>query len=110
MKVPLKGLRRAYGMSYLVDMLLKGNVSKRKTFALQIATQGILTKYSRTDELEADAVGLELVKKAGFSPAGLISSLRKIEQLESKSPGFTFFRSHPPTPERIRRLETAIRA
>lgn len=107
---PTKSLTRAYGMSYLADMLLKGNASKRRALALQIATQGILTKYSRTDELEADAVGLELVKKAGFAPAGLISFLRKIGQLESKSPGLTFLRSHPPTPERIRRLEAAIRA
>lgn len=107
---PTQSLTRAYGLHYLADMLIKGNASKRKAFAFQIAKQGILTKYSRADELEADAVGLTLVKKAAFAPEGLISFLRKIERLEAQSPGLAFLRSHPPTPERIRRLEEALRA
>ena len=105
---PTRSMTRAYGVDYLAGLVLKTNKSQLKSIALQVAKQGILIKYGREEELEADAVSADLLRKAGLPTEGLISFLTKIQQLESKKPGLVFFSSHPPTAERVRRLQTLL--
>jgi predicted Zn-dependent protease len=67
-----------------------------------------LASFSRTQELEADAIGVALIAKAGFDPYGASrflqtmdrnAALRSPSQAASGSPDF--LASHPSTPERI---------
>jgi predicted Zn-dependent protease len=102
---PTKNLSRAYGMQYLVSLLLGGSQSQLRALALAAAGKGLLLKYTRSDEREADEVGFQLVKRAGFKTNGLLRFLIKLQNL---SRGFAlpaFLSSHPPTPERIARLQ-----
>ncbi len=102
---PTKSLTRAYGLSYLSGLVLQGNQNQVKDIAVQIAQGSILSKYSRSDEYEADEIGYMLLQKADRPSDGLTNFLRKLQALEggSSSPGF--LSTHPPTPDRIKKLE-----
>ncbi len=68
-----------------------------------------LASFSRSQELEADAIGVKLLAKAGFDPYGASRFLQSMErnaamrsQTQAASGGPDFLASHPSTPERIR--------
>ena len=103
---PDKGLSRAYGVDYLSKLIFGGTEGQIKTLTLELAKGGILSKYSRQDEYEADEVGYFLIKKAGYSTSGLLRFLKKIMNLEKGGSTLPFLSSHPPTPDRIARLES----
>lgn len=102
---PAKGLSRQYGVDYLSRLLFKQNQNQVKELALKIAKQGILTKYSRSDENQADEVAFLLLKKTGYSQDGLLLFFKKLARLKT---GYSIplLSTHPPTPERIARIET----
>jgi len=103
---PAKGLTRAYGVEYISQLLFKDPTNKFKQMALQYAKGGLLARYGREDEYEADTVGFQLSKQAGYNTSGLVSFLKKIRALEKQgSSPLAFLSTHPPTPERIARLE-----
>ena len=104
---PAKAVTRAYGVDYVTKLIFKDPQGKFKTVALDLAKGGILSKYGRQDEYEADQIGYILVKKTGYETSGLLRFLRKIMALEQKQgTSLPFLRSHPPTPDRIARLES----
>lgn len=106
---PAKGISRQYGVEYLSQLLFKENQSKLKQFSLQLAKQSILTRYGREDELAADQVGYELLGRAGFKTDGLIRFFKKLQQVSQGGNVPAFLSTHPPTPERIARLEALDR-
>jgi len=102
---PAKGLSRSYGLETLSGMLLKKNKGQLQQAALKIAQGGILSSYGRGDETEADDIAFDLLKKAGYSPDGLILFFKKLQQISQSGKTPAFLSSHPPTPDRIKRLE-----
>jgi len=106
---PTKNLSRAYGIQYLTSILLGKNHGKLQTVVLGIAQHGVLTKYGRDDEREADDIGFYLLKDAGYPTDGLLRFLRKLQKLQGGSSPLAFLSTHPPTPERIARLESMER-
>lgn len=102
---PTKNLTRAYGAEYLIKFLTARGSGPLKTMTLQLLKTGILTRYSRQDELEADTIGYWLSRRAGFSAEGLESFLTKISKMESRSTLTTLTSTHPPSSERIARLQ-----
>ncbi len=66
-------------------------------------------KFSRNYEAEADYLGVEYVYKAGYDPTGLISILERLRQGDQKQSSVSkVFSSHPPTSDRIRRIQAEI--
>jgi len=63
--------------------------------------------YSRSNEREADALGLRLMDKAGYNPWRAIDALRKLGGGNLSGPA-KYLSSHPSTPERVQRLEEQI--
>ncbi len=106
---PVKGISRAYGAQYLSSLLFPGNQSQLKAFALKLTQGGLLTRYGREDELQADEIGYYLLKPAGFQTDGLLRFFGKLQNLESRGFSIPFLSSHPPTPERIARLQALER-
>lgn len=102
---PAKALTRAYGVNYLSSLILNKNSTGIKTIALKIAQTGILTKYGRDDEREADEIGYFLLKKSGYSSDGLINFLQKIQRMQQDPKLFQLLSTHPPTAERIQNLK-----
>lgn len=63
---------------------------------------------SREDELEADRLGLENIRKAGYAPSGMVSFMKKLQQQSGGSNVPTFLSTHPATGDRITLLEQSI--
>lgn len=76
--------------------------------AANIGTQLITLKFSRTDETEADLVGLELAARAGYNPDASVSLWKKMTAASGGSGGPGFLSTHPSGPERIRELEANV--
>lgn len=76
----------------------------------QIATQLSSARFSRDDEREADAFGVRYAIAAGYDPRGLLRFFTKLKKLKTRRPSDIekLFASHPPTSERIRRIEHLI--
>lgn len=70
----------------------------------------IATRFSRTDEDEADRIGLELTARAGFDPHAGVSLWQKMMAAKSggQSPGF--LSSHPTDASRIQTIQSLLPA
>ncbi len=68
------------------------------------------SSHSRDQELDADALGLELMTKAGIATDGAMALLERLAGLDPNAEGASqYFTSHPPALERIAHLETILR-
>jgi beta-barrel assembly-enhancing protease len=70
---------------------------------------GFLT-FSRSQEREADHLGLQYMYKAGYDPTAFVDFFEKIESLEKKKPGSIakVFATHPMTDDRIKAAQDEI--
>ncbi|RME33151.1 MAG: peptidase M48 Ste24p [Gammaproteobacteria bacterium] len=68
----------------------------------------LLAHYSREDEREADALGMEYMVRAGYNPEGMVALTRILVEKGRERPDLfaQMFASHPPGEER---LQTALR-
>ena len=69
-----------------------------------LGNMAVSQRYSRTMERQADELGIQLLAKAGFDPAGSVTSMKKLLNLESDSNHYevsAIFASHPDTLRRI---------
>jgi predicted Zn-dependent protease len=83
----------------------KGTTHDVAMAALGVGAQlGVLMPFSRTQESEADLVGLEYMARAGFDPRGAVALWQNMEAAEGGSPP-TFLSTHPSHESRIRDLE-----
>ena len=78
--------------------------------ATQLAVPIAFLKFSRTDEAEADWLGMQYMYKAGYDPQAFVQFFEKIDALEKHKPGTLarVFADHPQTPDRINRSEDEI--
>jgi predicted Zn-dependent protease len=72
--------------------------------AAQAATLAIVLPYSRTQESEADHIGLILMAKAGYDPHEAIQLWENFQKLGGSRPP-EFLSTHPSEGTRIQRLE-----
>jgi predicted Zn-dependent protease len=78
-----------------------------RNVAIQLGVELALRRpNSRKDELEADQLGLENLKQAGYAPYGMVSFMETLLKSGGSVPAF--LSTHPGTPERINALEQAI--
>lgn len=69
-----------------------------------VATQLLFLKYSRSDEYQADRLGIEYARKAGYSPVGLVDFFGSLQNLTEAHGGHkipNFLSTHPLTAKRI---------
>jgi predicted Zn-dependent protease len=75
------------------------------------ATQQMLLSFNRDAEREADRVGIEMLRDAGFDPNGMVAFFGRLQQAtrvyESSAPAY--LRTHPLTTERIADMQARIR-
>lgn len=77
--------------------------------AAGLGGQLLTLKFSRSDETDADLVGLELAARAGYRPEAAVSLWRKMGSATGNSQaGLAFLSTHPSGPERIHELELNV--
>lgn len=69
------------------------------------AEYGVLKPYGRTQESEADIIGVDLMAKAGFDPKYSITLWQKMEQATQGQQPVEFMSTHPSHATRIKDLE-----
>jgi len=73
--------------------VLGGSAGELAQEGIQYGAQGLMLKYSRTDEAQADAVGAIILWKAGYNPQALADFFKKLEQQGGTGP--QFLSDHP---------------
>ncbi|HEY3417072.1 MAG TPA: M48 family metalloprotease, partial [Armatimonadota bacterium] len=100
----VKAIERAMTYQLLSDLVLRNSgtaVQSAAGIAVQLAVE---LPHSRSDENQADSVGMKLAYNAGFSPYGLPNFLKTLNQISpSRSP--SWLSDHPSTPDRITKTE-----
>jgi len=95
--------------------LLGGLVGKRGSTSSQIVNavggfglNAAFLKFSRSDEYEADALGAELMAKAGYDPVAMATMFAMLRSEQGRDPSKLerFFSSHPPPADREARIRT----
>lgn len=78
--------------------------------ALGLGSQLYLSSYSRSQESEADTLGIRYLARGGYNPAAMTSFLQSLQNssaLEaqiagrSSGPGLSYFSTHPATSDRV---------
>jgi predicted Zn-dependent protease len=68
----------------------------------------IATRFSRTDENEADRMGLELMARAGYDPRAGVTLWQKMLNANSGSQPPAFLSSHPTDTSRIQTIQSLL--
>jgi predicted Zn-dependent protease len=68
----------------------------------------LLASYSRSDERQADSLGMEYMDNVGYDPEGMVGLMEELNKLHKDKPSFVqqMFASHPMSSERY---DTAVR-
>ncbi|WP_404301304.1 M48 family metallopeptidase [Alicycliphilus denitrificans] len=99
-----KSQATSIGLSLGAQLLGLGELGN---MAANLGTQLLTLKFSRSDESEADLVGLELAARAGYNPQSAVSLWRKMGEATGNG-GIGFLSTHPTGPDRIRELEQNV--
>jgi predicted Zn-dependent protease len=97
-----------------LGIILAGELSediKKITPISMIAAQLLFLKYSRSDEYQADALGIQYSFKAGYSSGEMVRFFGSLQRLtESKGGGHlpNFLSTHPMTPRRVERIKELL--
>ena len=70
--------------------------------------QLVSLRFSRNDELEADALGVRLMKEAGYDTRGMHDLLVILEQQSKGGRTPEFFSTHPDPGNRLQRVDQLI--
>ena len=69
---------------------------------------GLSLPNSRTQETEADLMGLELMARAGYNPNAAITLWKKMQNAEGRGEPPQFLSTHPVSPTRIANLQAMM--
>ncbi len=111
----MKALEKQYGYQALIN--IASAASGRDLSGLQQYTDYLanmlLMGYGRDNEFQADALGARYARAAGYDPRGTVDFFLKLEKMEGGKKANDLeklFQSHPPTKDRIKKLEAGIAA
>jgi predicted Zn-dependent protease len=99
-----------WGLGVLGAFLGNSAGASAAQMAAGFLTNGVFLKFSRDDEREADQVGLQIMRRAGWNPRGMVELFEVLRREARRDPGSveTFFSSHPPPQDRINSLQGQI--
>ena len=101
-------LSKANEANVIAGAVLGQSPGVAEQLAAQIAAQGAFASFSRSDEREADRLGVQIMAEAGYDPEGLAQLLERLAA-EERGGGVAFFRSHPLSSERMETVRALAR-
>jgi predicted Zn-dependent protease len=84
-----------------------GLVGQLGQMGIQMGAQGMMMKYSRSDESQADAVGAMILYKAGYNPQAMADFFQLLAQQGGSAPP-VFFSDHPAPGNREQAIQKEI--
>ena len=77
----------------------------------EILAGGYMMKFSRDDEREADRVGVEIMRRAGWDARGMLEFMQTLRTRGGRDPGSVeaFLSTHPSPADRIEHLRAQLR-
>lgn len=85
-----------------------GLVGQLGQMGIQMGSEGLMAKYSRSDESQADAVGSVILYKAGYNPQSMADFFHTMAQGEGGNKPPEFFSSHPTSAHRQEAIQKYI--
>jgi predicted Zn-dependent protease len=106
----INAVSRTIGLTIVLQLLATQTDNPDHLNQLGAVAIGLAQKgYSREAEYQADQAGAHLLDAAGYSPHNLIRFLQELEQKTGSATSDFFLwkliDTHPPLPERIKRIE-----
>lgn len=102
-----EAMSKAYGVSAASEVAGLFGVDTTNVNLAQTGVNYLMTlPNSRTNENEADLIGLELAARAGYNPEAAVTLWQKMNKLGSSGP--EFMSTHPSNDNRIASLQAAI--
>ena len=99
----IKRLQAGLGYSLLQALAVAARVDPKAIRGAGIAATQLFLAYSRSDELQADRLGVRYAKRAGYDPRAMIAFLEKLKEVEREKPApRAYLRTHPYVSDRIR--------
>ena len=108
----MKRMQAALGVQVAYDLVFgaEGNSSKALDAAIGVGMGLTFAGYSRNNERESDAYGVQYMVKAGYNPEGAVTMFQKLAEMGGS--GQSVFEqltsSHPDSQERINNAKQAI--
>ena len=105
-----KGIMANLGLGLLSAMLGNTGGADAAQAAAGLLTNGMFLKFSRDDEREADRVGLQIMRDAGWDGRGMLELLELLQSEAERNPSSVeiFFSSHPAPQDRVEGLREAV--
>ncbi len=109
-KHSVKQMTRQLGLAAVAQLALGENQTKLEQMVAGLAANGVLMKYSRDAEREADIYAIQEMYDAGIDPEGMATFFQKLLKLQKGEPSRLeqMFSTHPPTVERIAAVRSQI--
>jgi predicted Zn-dependent protease len=87
-----------------------GGGARTAQIGAQVLANGYLLKFSRDDEREADRVGVQIMRRAGWDPTGMAEFMETLGRAHGQEAGSVerFLSSHPAPRERAAVLRRTI--
>lgn len=113
-----KAMKQALLTSAVREGLASGSGWVATLSASQLGAIGealLGSKYSKSQEDDADNYGYQFLKKSGKNPWAMAQAFSKLRSMEGKTGGFqgavnNLFSDHPSTEKRIKKMEAKARA
>ena len=100
-----KGSATSLGLRIGAALLGLGQVGD---IAADLGTQLLSLQFSRSDETEADLVGLELAARGAFQPNASVTLWQKMAAASGGAASTSFLSTHPSSPDRIKTLQRNV--
>jgi predicted Zn-dependent protease len=99
-----------WGLGLLGAFLGNSGGAGAAQIAAGFLANGVFLKFSRDDEREADRLGLDMMRRAGWDGRGMVELFDILRRESVRDPGSveTFFSSHPSPRDRIAQLQTEV--
>ncbi|MFP4106170.1 MAG: M48 family metalloprotease [Phycisphaerae bacterium] len=98
-------------LAQLAASIFEGTAGQVAGAAAKVATGMANLKYSRSNEYQADKVGIDIMTAADYDPEGMVELLQVLYSLHEQEPGRfgEMFQTHPLTSKRIENARQYIK-